>query len=44
MGKPENGTILEPTLLWENHEPGGSEGSLNMPKLSLHAPGVSYQA
>src|SRR5437764_15137116 len=23
MGKPGNGTKLEPTLLWENHEPGG---------------------
>jgi hypothetical protein len=23
MGKPGNGTELEPTLLWENHEPGG---------------------
>ena len=31
MGKPENGTILEPTLLRENHEPGGSEGSLTCP-------------
>jgi hypothetical protein len=23
MGKPGNGTKLEPTHLWENHEPGG---------------------
>ena len=25
MGKPGNGTRLEPTLVWENHEPGGRE-------------------
>ena len=31
MGKPENGTRLEPSLLWENHEPGGSEGPATSP-------------
>ena len=31
MGKPENGTRLEPTLLWENHAPGGREGRLTGP-------------
>jgi len=28
MGKPGNRTRLKPTQLWENHEPGGSDGLL----------------
>ncbi len=35
MGKPGNGTMLEPKFLLENHEPGGHP---------LYVPGVSYQA
>jgi hypothetical protein len=27
-GKPENGTSLKPTLLWESHESSGGEGLL----------------
>ncbi len=42
MGKPETGTRLKPTLLWENHEPGGS----GEPKVlePLYTSGVSYLA
>ncbi len=31
MGKPETRTRLKPNLLWENHGPGGGEGSHKSP-------------